>query len=104
MLKFAPIFMVLIFLGISCASLTERGKKVKYVTKQEADSGCEELGEVVVGEGLSMGEINISQLKIQMRNKTAEMGGNFLVIDTIDKNSNGKSYYYSGTGRAYKCP
>jgi uncharacterized protein DUF4156 len=86
----------------SCASLSEAGKGVKYATKAEAPSNCTELGEVTDG---FMGSGSIGDVKISMRNNTAEMGGNFLVIDTIEKgyNNNG-STYYKGSGRAYKCP
>ena len=89
---------------ISCASLSEGGKKVQYLTKQEAGPEYELIGEVNVGQGLmSMGAFSVEDVKIKMRNQTAEMGGDLLVIDTIESHNNPDgSRRYSGTGRAYK--
>ena len=99
----ALIFMILlaVFTSSCMATLTKGGKSVKYVTKAEAPSDCKEIGEVELGfpKGGS-----VSDVKIKLRNKTAEMGGNFLVIDTIEVayDQNGGKYY-DGSGRAYKC-
>ena len=96
--KFLAILLVSSTLLIitSCASLTEKGKTVKYATKSEAPKGCKLIGEVE-----PWGAGSVSQLKIKMRNETGEKGGNYLVVDTIEKERNRA---YIGTGRAYKCP
>ncbi len=91
----------IIFLStiVGCATLSDKGKLVHYATKSEAPKVCQLLGEITIGEDL--GRINVSQLKIEMRNAVGEMGGNFLVIDTIHYSLFDD---FAGTGRAYKCP
>ncbi len=85
-------------------SLNESGQNVKYATKTEAPAECKEIGEVSVGSLVSM--YDMTSVKNSMRNKTAEMGGNYLVIDGIKSiaSTNGSSNGYVGTGRAYQCP
>jgi hypothetical protein len=89
-----------------CASLTEAGKNVQIVTKQEAPSNCKLIGDVAIGEVYdgstsivdTMTARSIGQLKIKMRNQAAQKGANYLVIDTIERKDG-----YAGTGRAYLC-
>jgi hypothetical protein len=92
-----------VFVG-SCASLNESGQNVKYATKTEAPAGCKEIGEVSSGTLMAM--YDMTSVKNSMRNKTAEMGGNYLVIDGIKNvpGANGSSSGYAGSGRAYQCP
>jgi Domain of unknown function (DUF4156) len=92
-----------VFVG-SCASLNESGQSVKYATKSEAPAGCKEIGEVSVGSLMPM--FDMTSVKNSMRNKTAEMGGNYLVIDDIKdvRGTNGSANGYAGSGRAYQCP
>jgi len=86
---------------MSAQTLTEGGKNVRYVVKEEAAKDCQELGEVSVGnESFGMPPTSIEEVKTRMRNKTAEMGGNFLVIDAISSLANVE---FKGSGRAYKC-
>jgi hypothetical protein len=91
------------FLG-SCAGLKESAQNVKYSTKSEAPKDCSEIGEVSVGSILSL--FDMTSVKNAMRNKTAEMGGNYLVIDDIKsvRDANGGPGGYAGSGRAYRCP
>ena len=105
-------------LAASCSSLNESAQNVKYSTKSEAPKDCREIGEVSVGSILA--HFTMESVKNEMRNKTAEMGGNFLVIDEIKSvtsstpptiGSNGlligggsSSDGYAGSGRAYHCP
>ena len=104
-INFYLVLPVLLFTGIACATLSEKGKLVKYVTKQEAPKECKLIAEIEVGGLGSLGAASVGQLKIKMRNETGEKGGSFLVIDTIEAASSGKSgTSYSGTGRAYNCP
>jgi len=130
MYVFKSLFLLIILSTISCASLSEAGKRVEYSTKEEAPSHCRLLGEVDVPNAATR-----VQVKIKLRNKAGELGGNFLVIDAIaegettqvesknnkksgssfgasnnssinNKNKDSKtttSYYYYATGRAYDC-
>ena len=88
----------------SCAGLNESGQNVKYATKTEAAKDCKEVGEVSVGSLFPL--FDMTSVKNAMRNKTAEMGGNYLVIDDIKNvaGTNGGSNGYAGAGRAYQCP
>jgi hypothetical protein len=99
------VLMIVLALGYCSASLTPGGKMVKYVTKQEAPAGCEEIGEVALGAFDKA--TSVTDAKVRMRNKAAEQGGNFLVIDTFEKttmyNNNVQTTYYDGSGRSYKC-
>jgi hypothetical protein len=88
----------------SCAGLSESAQNVKYVTKSEAPTGCKEIGEVSTGSLMPM--FDMTSVKNSLRNKTAEMGGNYLVVDEIKNvsGSNGSSNGYAGSGRAYQSP
>jgi len=79
---------------IGTAKLSTQGAEVRYVTKAEAPKACKELGEV----GFESFESSSSfpETKIMFKNKTAKMGGNFLVFDIL-KSPNVAS------GRAYHC-
>ena len=100
---------ICVFLGLlvsGCISLTPGGTHVKYVTKAEAPNTCKLLGEVDVGPGTAgfgPQPTTIQDAKILMRNKAAEQGGNFLVIDALDSESGDNGNVYSGSGRSYLC-
>ena len=103
MKKVLGLILLVLLLGVfsSCASsLTAKGKSVKYVTKSEAPSNCKEIGEVEIGFPKA---VSTSDAKVMLRNETAEKGGNFLVIDTIEVHYNDSGKYYEAGGRAYKC-
>ncbi len=89
---------------VSCASatLTKKGMEVKYVTKEEAPANCKKVNEVfMIGNEFGA---DVNEIQIILRNKVAEMGGNFLVIDVIEKHQPGDGrLWYTGNGRAYKC-
>jgi hypothetical protein len=90
---------------ITCGTLSEGGKGVKYSTKRGAPSECIEIGEINIGQRLSFGAISFGQVKIRMRKRTLEKGGNDLVIDTIEQHFDvDERITYTGTGRAYRCP
>jgi PBP1b-binding outer membrane lipoprotein LpoB len=103
LLSVATILAACVLLG-SCTNLNESAQSVKYATKSEAPKDCTELGEVSVGSLLPL--YNLESVKNAMRNKTSEMGGNFLVIDDIKSvaNNTGATTGYTGSGRAYQCP
>jgi len=88
----------------SCAGLSESAQNVKYATKSEAPAECKEIGEVSTGSLVPM--FDMTSVKNSLRNKTAEMGGNYLVVDEIKsvRGTNGSSTGYAGSGRAYQCP
>ncbi len=114
---FYVLLAICVLLG-SCSSLDESAQNVKYSTKSEAPKDCREIGEVSVGSILP--HLTMESVKNEMRNKTSQMGGNFLVIDEIKSvssstpptiGSNGllmgggsTSSGYAGSGRAYQCP
>lgn len=87
---------------LSCATtLTPEGQLVNLVTKKEAPAECELIDDV--GTGFS-GKIDANSVKKTLRNQTAELGGNLVVVDTIEAHSGPDGTFYKGTGRAYKCP
>ena len=110
-----------LFLG-SCTELHETAQNVQYSTKSEAPKDCKQIGEVAVGSIIPL--FDMTSVKNAMRNKTAQMGGNFLVIDDIKTvsspavspggyngfgssggyTSSGSTSGYAGSGRAYQCP
>lgn len=92
---------LLLCVGCLTAQLTPGGTNVEYVTKQEAPKAYKLLGDVSFG-GLEGGS-SVQDTIVRMRNKTAEMGGDFLVIDVIEKHYNDQGgQWYTGNGRAYK--
>jgi hypothetical protein len=115
---FCVLMAACVLLLASCSSLNESAQNVTYSTKSEAPKDCREIGEVSVGSIIA--HLTMESVKNEMRNKTAAMGGNFLVIDEIKSvssstpptiGSNGlligggsTSSGYAGSGRAYQCP
>ena len=49
-----------------------------------------------------IGESDIISVKNNLRNKTAELGGDLVVVDTIEMNNREDGTFYTGKGRAYK--
>ena len=77
--------------------LTPEGKAVKLVMHEEAPDGAEFLGDI-----RTKPRRTVTCIKNDMRNITARMGGNLVVIDTIhDFVFGGTSSGYKGSGRAY---
>ena len=74
-----------VLLLASCSGLNESAQNVKYSTKSEASKDCKEIGEVSVGSFLP--HMTMESVKNEMRNKTASAGGNFLVIDSVERPS-----------------
>lgn len=78
-------------------SLTPDGKKVKLIIHEEAPAGAEYIGDIQ-----SDVVYDLTSVKNDLRNKAARMGGNLVVIDTFQSEIyEGKTYGYSGSGRAY---
>ena len=84
-------------------SLSQGGQQVNYSTKQEPPSDCEMI-DSVYHEGTFECEATVSSLQNALRNKTADLGGNFLVIDTIVTINTKDGSCFKGAGRAFTCP
>ena len=86
----------------ACVTLSEKGAKVNYYTKQEPPTGCKQLPEMLS----SSYNVDEGTLITDMRNKAGDMDANFMVLDTIviKQNEHQPQPQYSGTGRAFKCP
>ncbi|HRX16329.1 MAG TPA: DUF4156 domain-containing protein [Spirochaetota bacterium] len=95
-------FMLIALAGCFSAQLKE-GAGVDYVTKKEAPAKCKKIGEVELSASNFEVAISASDVIVKLRNKTAIMGGDFLVVDIIEAESNNAGKYYTGFGRAYKC-
>jgi hypothetical protein len=85
-----PITLLLFFLATACASLTPGGRKVRF-TGQVLPQ-CEFLGAADPMENVLLMEGNLENA---LRNKAAEMGGNWVVLTGFS----GKP-----SGDVYKCP
>ena len=88
----------------SCAGLKESAANVKYSTTTLAPSDCNALGAVSAGSIISYW--TMTSARNALRNQTATMGGNFLIIDDLYRVSglNGTFAGFAGHGRAYRCP
>lgn len=81
---------------VSCASLSDSGKRVSIV--KEVSQSCQELGDLSSGNLAS--KPSHSDVKNDLRNQTAELGGNTLIVDSLSAVPFGG---YSGSGRAFTC-
>ena len=103
----ASLLLLVIAAGIAgCASepiLSDQGKEVRWL-KGDAPKECKELGPV--NGSPTHGRFEIA--KINIRNATAALGGNLVVVEDVDKESRHghvvamKSLHMIGT--AYQCP
>ncbi|KAB2931301.1 MAG: DUF4156 domain-containing protein [Leptonema illini] len=89
---------------LSCTSptlLTPGGNSVQLLMKEEAPAGKALINDIVC-ERVK----DIISAKNCLRNKTAELGGNLVVVDTIEvvypNPSNPRMKLYTANGRAYK--
>ncbi len=101
---------------VSCVSLSESGKNVKYTLENiEPPTNCFLLGEVST---FPFDYATIEEVLTSLRNKTAEKGGNYLIpeieeVGSIIKGSSaicrGKTTvarypcHYKGSGKVYLC-
>lgn len=96
-----------LLLAASCATtiqLTTSGNMVRNVTLAEMPTGCNLLGDVPIGIPPDAARPRTEeQLIILMRNKTAEMGGNRVVIESSHQDGSGPEAYWRGRGVAYAC-
>jgi hypothetical protein len=95
-MKFVPICIIFLLLA-SCVSTTPEGAKVRITSNPDVVKGCQFLGNVKAtsGWGGNAGTgLATSNTEKTLQNKTAELGGNVIFI-----NSSG----IHATGEAYKC-
>jgi len=97
------------FLAVGCAtsiSLTTRGTRVQHVAAADVPIGCEVLGDVPIGIPPDAARPRTEdELIILMRNKTGELGGNYVMVDSSDRRTGAAGEtYWVGRGRAYHCP
>ncbi|MBP8082954.1 MAG: hypothetical protein KAZ87_07105 [Spirochaetes bacterium] len=93
--------MLLLLYANACVStsLTENGKKVQLLKKEEAPKEYQLIDDIATS---GIGEADIIGVKNNPRNKTAELGGDLIVVDTIKMHSEDGRTWYTGNGRAYK--
>lgn len=103
-----PLLAVLLLSGCTTAiALTDEGSQVRHGTRADMPPGCRLLGEVRIGipPDAAMPPTE-EDLIILMRNKAAEQGGNFVILDSSeqrDANEDGE-VFWRGRGTAYECP
>jgi hypothetical protein len=88
--------------SVGCLSgVTEQGERVR-IGKLDPTSGCKELG-VVYGSGGGGGytstEAKTRSAQNELRNKTAELGGNYVAMDVATSGVNSLTL----SGRAFLC-
>ena len=90
-----------LFLVVSCASLSEKGKKVRLTRHGESVKGCTFIEQVEVSTALSgTGQIAANDsLRIQIRNSAADLGGNVVLLQEQMKTYAGNKMY----GDVYRC-
>jgi|SaaInlStandDraft_5_1057022.scaffolds.fasta_scaffold135386_2 hypothetical protein len=98
MKKIITLAFVVLISGCTTFELTSSGKKVK-LTKREPKN-CKYIDDIEAKACGWDGCQGALQVKKVLRNKTAELGGNVVVLDTIGK---GNTNHVSMTGRAFKC-
>ncbi len=110
MTRFGTLALVTAMLAVvGCSTaiqLTDRGRLVNHITRADMPSGCNLLGDVAIGIPPDAARPRTeADLVILMRNKTAEVGGNTLLVDDSEQleDSSG-SPYFRGRGIAYACP
>jgi len=104
MSKTVIISVLIVLAGLfACASLDEGGSNVRYSFQNDVPEGCKMLGKLDVDEGSSAATIDPNSFKLEMRNMAFKMGGDYLVIDSIDYLQDEGGGYYGGSGRVYKC-
>lgn len=94
------VFLLVASITLSCATaLTKQGETVKLLMKEEAPKEYELINDI---ETSLFGEPSVISVKNTLRNKAAEVGGNLVVVDTIEMHQEDSRTWYTGNGRAYK--
>lgn len=110
MMRFGTLALVTALLAAAGCStaiqLTDRGRLVNHITRADMPSGCNLLGDVAIGIPPDAARPRTeADLVILMRNKSAEMGGNTLLVDDSEQREDSSGNpYFRGRGIAYACP
>ena len=99
MKKILPVLLLLCATACLSTKLTEKGKTVQLLMKEEAPKEYQLINDIAT---TGLGESDIIGVKNNLRNKTAELGGDLVVVDTIEMHNGEGGTYYTGNGRAYK--
>ncbi|PKL35999.1 MAG: hypothetical protein CVV44_17405 [Spirochaetae bacterium HGW-Spirochaetae-1] len=100
-LKVSLILLVAMFVFSGCqTALTKEGGAVRIIMKEEPPAGAKMLA--TIESGMFSNHPSVVSVQNDLRNKTAELGGNLLVVDVIVAKSSEGGITYSGNGRAYK--
>ncbi len=99
-------FTLILAFGVSCASfapkISAKGKRVK-ITTSGPPSGCSSVGEVY-GQGDAYSQLEaMESARIDLRNATADLGGNYVVIQTNNSTAQGMYNETLLVGQAYNC-
>jgi hypothetical protein len=97
---------VVTFIFISgCASLSDKGSKVKLVGKESVGTlkNCQKIGIVEATPGAKFGGAKKDNLLIDLKNKTAEKDGNIVLSNMEIKEGFFGANSYSIKGIAFKC-
>ena len=99
------VFAALCFVG--CFSLSPGAKTVQFVVKADPPKGCQLVGSVDTksgSAGLTISILYEDDVHTILRNKVAERGGNFLVIDSItNAPDDDGTLVFNGAGRGFRC-
>jgi len=90
---------MVVFSGCQTA-LTKEGSSVRVIMKEEPPAGAKMLA--TIESDMLSNHPSIVSVQNDLRNKTAKLGGNLLVVDVIVATSGEGGITYSGNGRAYK--
>ncbi len=98
------LFIFPVIFNLNCISptkLSPGGRGVKLIMKEEAPDSARLIDDIECDQ-----EESVTSAKNCMRNKTAELGGNLVVIDTVEVSypdpSNRYMKVYTANGRAYR--
>jgi len=83
----------------SCSVILSDSARAISVMKADPPSNCVEVGSMVgYGGGMFQKGNWLDNSKIDLKNKAAELGANYIRLETINE------YYRTTSGTAYKCP
>ncbi len=102
-----PLALLLSLAGCSTAiQLTDQGRGVRHVTRADMPTGCNLLGDIAIGIPPDAARPRTEEdLHILMRNKTGDLGGNHLVVDSAQQREDASGNpYFRGRGIGYACP
>lgn len=90
--------------GLSCASLTPEGARVRVTQNPDVVRGCEFLGNAKAGSGWggpAGGNMGEDEVQTKLQNQAATMGGNVLFL--ISNKAGGYGGSSRGVAEVYRC-